>query len=476
LIYPEDGRGHGGKWGIRVSCRQTKGGSFLSTRDKGDVPVRNCIGIRRETKDETQRRAPLSPQQVSELVHRHKITVIVEPWKNRVFKDEEYEKAGAVLSTDLRRSNIIFGVKEIARRYLYDDHQYCFFSHTVKGQPGNMPMLKRIIDRRNTLFDYELVRDDNGRRLILFGDYAGYAGMIDSMWAFGKRLFWEGIKNPFTEIEYATNYQGLSAAEQAFRSLGDKIQAEGLPKSIVPFVCGFTGYGHVSKAAQHLYDLLPTEELEPDALSGFFDKRKFSDNVAYKVQFRKPDMFKHKNRSLFDAKEFKEHPERFSNRFESYVPYLSMIINGIYWEPKFPRLLTREFARTFYKNNPKPRLRVIGDITCDLEGSIELTVKITDSRNPVYVYQPLADDVKDGWEGNGPVILAVDKLPTELPQEASEAFGQTLLPFVPRLAEADYQQSFEMLTIPREFRKAVIVHRGRLTPEFKYLQQFLELT
>jgi alpha-aminoadipic semialdehyde synthase len=436
--------------------------------------VRNCIGIRRETNDETQRRAPLSPQQVSELVHRQKISVVVEPWENRIFKDEEYEKAGAILSTDLKQSNISFGVKEIAPRYLHDEHSYCFFSHTMKGQPANMPMLKRIIERCNTLFDYELVRDDDGKRLIFFGDFAGYAGMIDSIWALGERLLWEGIENPFTEIEYATKYQTLSVAEEAFRSLGEKIRAEGLPKSIVPFVCGFTGYGHVSKAAQHLYDLLPTEELEPDALSGFFDKGKFSEKVVYKVQFRKPDMFKHKTRSYFDAKEYKEHPERFSSRFERYVPYLSMIINGIFWDPQFPRLMTKEFAKALYKKNHRQTLRVIGDITCDLEGSIELTVKVTDSQNPVYVYEPLTGDVKDGWEGDGPVILAVDKLPTELPREASEAFGRTLLPFVPQLAVADYQKPLEMLSIPKEFTRALIVHRGTLTPGFKYLKKFLK--
>ena len=436
--------------------------------------MKNWIGIRKETKDETQQRAPLSPQQVSELVRRHRISVTVEPWEMRVFKDEEYEKAGANLSTDLRRSNIIFGVKEIAPRYLYDDHQYCFFSHTVKGQLTNMLMLKRIIERRNTLFDYELVKDDNGKRLIFFGDYAGYAGMIDSIWALGERLLWEGIQNPFAEIKYATNYQSLSVAEEEFRTLGEKIRAEGLPKSVVPFVCGFTGYGHVSKAAQHLYDLLPTEELEPDALSGFFDQGKFSEKVAYKVQFRKPDMFKHKIRSNFDAKEFREHPERFSNRFERYVPYLSMIINGIYWDPRFPRLVTKEFAKALYKKNHRHRPRVIGDIACDLEGSIELTVKVTDSQNPVYVYEPLTGDIKDGWEGNGPVILAVDKLPTELPREASEAFGRTLLPFVPQLAAADYEKPFEMLSIPKEFSRALIVHRGTLTPDFRYLKKFLK--
>ena len=44
-----------------------------------------CIGIRRETKDKTQSRAPLSPDQVRRLVSDHGIKVVVEPWERRVF-------------------------------------------------------------------------------------------------------------------------------------------------------------------------------------------------------------------------------------------------------------------------------------------------------------------------------------------------------------------------------------------------------
>ena len=149
-----------------------------------------------------------------------------------------------------------------------------------------------------------------------------------------------------------------------------------------------------------------------------------------------------------------------------------MMVNGIYWEPRYPRLVTIEAARRLYGGVEPPRLRVIGDITCDIDGSVQLTVKETGSENPVYVYDPLTGNVVDGWEGRGPVILAVDKLPTELPREASAAFGASLLPFVPALAAADLTLPFDRLQLPPELRPSIIAHQGRLTPSFEYLTEY----
>ncbi len=434
----------------------------------------NSIGIRKETKDKTQRRVPLAPGHVRELIRRHGMTIFVEPWTQRVFSDREYKNAGAILTSDLSKSNIVFGVKEIDPVFMEEKMPYCFFSHTIKGQPYNMAMLRHILAHKNTLFDYELVRGEDRKRLIFFGDFAGYAGMIDSFWALGRRLIWEGIDNPFARIKYASKFDGLREAREALRETGERIWKNGLPEQIVPFICAFTGYGRVSSAAQELYDLLPTVEIEAEKLLAFVRAGRFSDRVLYKVQFQKPDMFHHKKPGTrFNVEHFQKHPESYINRFEQYVPHLTMIINGIYWEPRFPRLLTKKFMKALYRSEKRPRLRVIGDITCDIDGSIELTVKETDARNPVYVYEPSSGNVRDGWEGKGPVILAVDKLPAELPREASESFGNALTPFVPELAAAKYSGPFGEVKIPEEFKKAMIVHRGVLRPRFSHLKKVI---
>jgi saccharopine dehydrogenase (NAD+, L-lysine forming) len=434
----------------------------------------NCIGIRKETKDPTQRRAPLTPDQVRELIERHGIRVLVQSCTYRIFPDELYHHAGAVITPDLHEANVIFGIKEVAPDYLLDDTAFCYFTHTIKGQAYNMPMLADLLARRDTVLDYEMIRDADGRRLVYFGNFAGYAGMIDSMWALGKRLEWEGIETPFEEIMYASQYASLCEAEQAFREIGERISREGLPESCVPFVTAFTGYGNVSKGAQAIYDMLPCEVVSPDDLHAFMRQGRFSDRKVYKVVFHESHMFRNRfEEGLFNLQEFYNHPDRYSSQFEQYLPYFSMLMNCIYWDQRYPRLVTRQYLRDAYAAAGKPRLRVIGDISCDVEGSIEATVKQTHADNPIYVYEPDTDSIVDGWEGRGPVILAVDQLPTELPKEASTAFGGMLLPFVPQLAAADYKLQLGSLPLSDELKRAIIAHGGRLTPAYAHLQEYL---
>jgi saccharopine dehydrogenase (NAD+, L-lysine-forming) len=434
--------------------------------------MRGTIGLRRETKDSTQSRAPLSPGNVRRLIGGHGLSVVVEPWENRVFGDGEYAAAGAVVSDDLSACNIVFGVKEIYPPHLADGAVYCYFSHTVKGQEYNMPMLREVLERRITLFDYEMVKDDRGRRRVFFGPYAGYAGMIDTFWALGKRLAWEKIPSPFSNVKYASAYGSLARAREALRGVGETIARDGLPPGIVPFVCGFTGYGNVSKAAQELFDLLPSETVAPADLASFMAGGKWSAKRVYKCEFRKPDLYADADGG-FDPERFNADPSPYRNRFTEYLPHLTLVVNGIYWEPRFPKLIGTADAAGLYRRGTTPRLRVIGDITCDIGGSIELTVKETNAENPVFVYDPGTGSVTDGWEGRGPVVMAVDKLPTELPREASESFGNALEPFVARLARADYSLSADRIDIPAEFRRALIAHAGDLTPDFSYLHEYL---
>ena len=122
----------------------------------------------------------------------------------------------------------------------------------------------------------------------------------------------------------------------------------------------------------------------------------------------------------------------------------------------------------------RPRLRVIGDISCDMEGAIECTVKSTEPGNPVFVYDPCADRAVDGVAGQGPVVMAVDILPSEIPREASDYFSGVLKSYVPAIATADYELPFAELALPAEIKRAVIVYQGKLTPEYAYLQEFLQ--
>lgn len=437
--------------------------------------MKNCIGIRKENKYDTERRAPLTPAQVGKLIDNYAVRVIVEPSTQRVFTEAEYQAAGAEISEDLSNCNIVFGVKEIPLDDLQPGPAYCFFSHTIKAQPYNMPMLKTILDRKITLLDYEVVTNRDGRRQIFFGNFAGYAGMLNSLWTMGQRLAAEGFKTPLADVKPAYQYDNLQAAMDAVKAVGNRIREEGLPKEVTPLVCGFTGYGQVSKAAQQIYELLPTVTIAPEDLADFVESGDHSENALYRVEFYEKDMFAPKDTSAeFDLQDYFSNPEKYKGIFEQYVPYLSMVVNGIYWTPECPRLITKSYLKALYQKNNSLRLRVIGDITCDIDGSIEMTVKSTKSNNPVYVFDPLSGETHDGVEGNGPVVMAVDILPTELPREASDFFGNALMFYLPNLAAVDFDKPFEFLEVAADFRKSIIAHAGGLAPNYKYLSNNVE--
>ncbi len=410
------------------------------------------IGIRREDKNRWERRAPLTPDHVAELT-RHGVTVAVEPSPVRVFPDEAYRAAGARILDDLSSCSVVVGVKEIPLARLNLDTAYFFFAHVTKGQPGNMPMLRRLMELGSTLVEYEKIVDERGRRLVFFGRHAGFAGMLDTLATLGRRLSHEGIDSPFASFKLAHEYADLEDAHAELARVAGVIRRDGVPEALHPLVIGFTGSGNVSKGAQEIFDQLPYEEIIPEDLPSLYSNEDLPRNIVYKVTFTRGD--------------------RFGSAIAPCLRYLTALVNGIYWEPGQPRVVTKDDLRALFASGAAPRLRVIGDITCDLNGSIEANVKITTPGDPVYVYDVASGEAISGVAGRGPVILAVDNLPCELPVDASQHFGDALLRFLPAIARCDWTRPFETLELQDEIRRAVVVHRGRLAPNYVHLERHL---
>ncbi len=434
----------------------------------------NSIAIRKENIEETEKRSPLSPQHVHKLIHEHSINVIVEPWESRHFKDDYYQQSGALISEKLDDSNIIFGVKEIPIDDLLPNKACVFFSHTIKGQSYNMPLLQAALNKKVTLMDYEKVLDDSGRRLIFFGPYAGLAGAINAIWLLGERLQLEGVDNPFSIVKQANTYNSLSEAKNALGKVKKLIEKNGLPQTGKPWVIAVTGNGTVSKGVQEIIDILPVQDITPSNFLELLHFQNFDLNTLYKVVIDCDNFVKPINpKDPFDWQDYFGYPQRYVADFAKYLPQLTVLINGIFWDKMYPKLVTKNDLKDLYSKEERPNLKIIADITCDVEGSIECNLKSTTSDNPTYVYNPFDSTIKDGIEGKGPVIMAVDKLPSELPAESTEFFGASLIPFVPALARTDFNKDFDNLEIPKEFKRAVITHQGKLTPDFEYLKKFL---
>jgi len=419
-----------------------------------------------------ERRTPLIPEHLGRLAKQLGIGFTVQSSNMRAYTDDEYRAAALPVAQELAECPLIIGLKEIPVEVLEANKTYVFFSHVIKGQSFNMPMLQRALDLGCTIVDYEKIADDRGKRLIAFGNYAGLAGMIDTLWALGQRLDVEGIESPFSQLKQASQYRDLSEAKTAIAAVGDAIASDALPDELRPLVIGIAGYGNVSKGAQEILDLLPVTELTAaDLLNG--ERREDGERSVLKVVFREEDtVLPLADGDAFELQDYYDHPERYRAAFARYLPHLTVLVNCIYWEPKYPRLISAEDVRTLYAGNP-PRLRVIGDISCDVAGGIEVTIEATEPDDPVYVYDPSTGEARSGFEGDGPLLMAVDILPSELPREASSYFSNILKDFVPALVAADYGVSFEALDLPDELKRAVICHRGALTPDYQYIETYL---
>ncbi len=298
--------------------------------------------------------------------------------------------------------------------------------------------------------------------------------MIESLVSLAQRLEYEGRKTPLLALKHAYEYASLAEAKKHLTEIGETIAKEGMGDHRDPVIIGLAGYGNVSKGCQEILSCLPMKEISPDELDTVSSATVDEVGHLVKVVFKESDMVETKSPDAqFVLQDYYQRPQNYRGVFKKFLPNLDVLMNTIYWEEKYPRLVTKKWAKANYGPDKTPRLRVIGDISCDIDGSIELTVKAPYPDKPCFVYDPASQSVTDGVEGIGPVIMSVDNLPCELPLESSEHFSSVLHSMVGPLAQADWASDFEGLHLPSYLKKAVITHRGSLTPNFRYLKEFL---
>ncbi|MBN1302759.1 MAG: hypothetical protein JW995_16190 [Melioribacteraceae bacterium] len=429
--------------------------------------MNKLIGIRREDKNIWERRVPLVPEHVKKLYEEYNIQTVLQPFARRAFSESEYKEVNAIFSEDLSDCPIILAVKEIPLNFVMPDKTYIFFSHTIKGQHYNMPLLKELIDKKCTLIDYECIKNSEGKRVVFFGHFAGVAGMIDALHGYGLRLKNLGIENHLAEIKPAYEYKDINEAREHIKAVSRKIKTDGLPDEKAPYIFGFMGYGNVSKGAQEIFDLLPFEEIDPSEIS---ELKRLDKILFYKTVFKEEHLVRPiKPGDKFELQDYFDNPQKYESRFEEFLPYLSLVVNCIFWDENYPRFITKHYLNS----NQHLRLDLICDITCDINGAVEITYKSTGSDNPAYTYDPSNGEFTDGFAGRGIVNIAVDNLPTELPRDSSIEFSNALYPFIEGIVNADMSLKFDDVNYPEEIKNAVIVYKGELTPAFNYLQKLL---
>lgn len=451
--------------------------------------MKNIIGIMREgISKRGEQRVAITPKYAKEIVNwGHKL--IVQSAKHpktseikRAFADKEYKLAGAEISEDLSKAKVIFGLKEIHTTRLLPNKVYYTFSHTHKGQIKNRTMLKKLVEFDSTLVDYELITDEKDNREITAFTYnAGYAGMVDTLWTLGKRLKLFGIENAFDLVPQAVEGQDLLSVKNILKKVGKIIERDGTPKNIPPIVVCFLGKGKTAHGAREIFDLLPHDDIKLSDLENVY--KSGSRKKVYALQIRTDEIYRLKKDKMFAAENYNKlnafekrnfylaNSNYFKSNLDTVLPYITVLMNCVTWTPDYPRSVTKKLMKEIYLKSKT--LIAIGDITCDPNGSIEFS-KETWIDNPVYIYNPNDESLKDGFEGNGIAVMAVTNLPCEFSADASTQFSENLFPFLKDIVSANYKDSMHDSNLPEEIKRAVIMWKGRFTKKYSYMKEYIE--
>ena len=476
---------------------------------------RHVVAIRREDASIWERRAPLAPYHVEQLTKRG-VRILIQPSNRRAYPLQSYIRAGAEAKEDISEAPVILGVKQVPIDQLLPGKTYCFFSHTIKAQEANMPLLDAVLDKNIRLIDYERMVDENDQRVVAFGKYAGYAGMINILHGLGLRLLALGHHTPFMHIGPAHNYRNVGSAKQAIRDAGYEIALGKLPRSIGPLTFVFTGSGNVSQGAQEVFAELPIEFVDPQDLQEVAEKGSTS-KIYGTVVTRADHLVRKKSAparadaepNWVDLDEYGQHPERYYSNFSKRIaPFASVIINGVYWPPNAPRLLTIPDAKrlqqpvkaleraagqhdlTLYEDREsraartsQQQLQSIGspslphrlialcDISADPGGSIEFMHDCTTIDNPFYLYDAEENSPSEqSFAGKGFLICSIDNMPTQLPLESTDMFGNLLFPYIMDIVQSDAGRPVDEEKFSLPVRSAIIASNGKLQPNYEYIQ------
>lgn len=365
-------------------------------------PIR--IGILRELKVPTDNRTPLSPEQCAQLLRAYpQLEIVVAPSPLRCFDDQSYSNAGISLQSDLSNCDILLGVKEVPADALIPNKTYLFFSHTKKKQAYNQGLMQALIKKHIRMIDYECLTHEDEQRVIGFGLFAGIVGAHNSLKTYGQK---------FQAFD-------LPAAHQlgSYQALIETYHNTKLP----PLKIVVTGSGKVAAGILEIMAHFDIDAVEPiDFLNNQYDYPVYT-------HLKGASLYAHKETGSFNRSDFHHHPEAYTCKFAPFTKVADILMNGIYWDHKIDRLFAPEAIQA-----ADWRLSVIGDITCDAQGSVPINLGASTIADPVYgIDRASGQKVAPHMPGTSTIdVMAVDNLPNELAKDASQYFGAQLMKFI----------------------------------------------
>ncbi|MEM9686611.1 MAG: NAD(P)-dependent oxidoreductase [Bacteroidota bacterium] len=396
------------------------------------------FGIIKERKNPPDRRVALSPQACTEVLKQFpEATIKVEPSVIRVYKDEAYQEVGIEVSTAMADCDVLLGIKEVPVDTLIPDKTYFFFSHTIKKQPYNRALLQAVLEKNITLYDYELIARPNGERLVAFGRYAGIVGAYNGLRAYGLRF--NGFELP--KAETLPDQQALIAALRVIQLSDMKIL--------------LTGTGRVGNGAKEMLDAMDIKQVDVEA----YLQQEFREPVYCQIDAL--DYNKRKDGKQYDIKDFYANAEAYVPDFFRFAKVSDLFIAGHFYGDGAPFLFTGEEAK-----DPEFNIKVVADISCDINGPVASTIRASTIEDPLYGYDPQTGTEVAFNAENAITVMAVDNLPCELPKDASDSFGAMFVQhIIPAFFNGDASGILERACMARD---------GKLTGRYSYLQDYVD--
>ena len=395
------------------------------------------IGVLKEEKVPADKRVPLTPKQCRLLLDTYlDIEISVKSSAIRCFSDSMYIAEGIDVVDDLNDCDVLIGVKEVPKESLIANKTYLYFSHTIKEQSYNRGLLLKMMELNISMVDYEVLRNRQGIRLLGFGRYAGIVGAYNGFLTYG-------LKSGKYNLKAAHNCEDRIEMESEMSKI--KLSNE---KFIV------TGNGRVGNG---IMEIMEESNIREVSKSDFLTKT-FNEAVFVHLNFM--DYNVKKDGSSAVKQEFYSNPELFKSSFMDYAIHADIFIAGHYYSSGSPYLFTRQDAKSLDFN-----LKVVADVSCDINGPVACTIKPSTISNPIYGYDKQTEQEVDFRNEDAIAVMAVDNLPCELPKDASEDFGNEMMyKILPSLIISDDEQ---IIT------NATICKAGDLTQNFEYLRNYV---
>ncbi len=395
------------------------------------------FGIIRERKNPPDRRVVLSPEACQKVVDSFpKAQIIVEPSTIRAYDDDSYRQLGIPVENAVENCDVLLGVKEVPIDALIPNKKYFFFSHTIKKQPYNRDLLRAILEKNIELYDHEVITDKKEQRLVAFGRYAGIVGAYNGFRAYG-------LKYDLFQLPKANALPDQQALISELKKLK-------LPNIKVLL----TGRGRVGNGSREMLDGMGMRRVN---VSEYLEEE-FNEPVY--CQIDAGEYNKRKDGVRGNKADFFAHPEEYKSNFFRFTKVTDFYIAGHFYGQGAPYLYTREDAK-----NPDFKIKVVADVSCDIDGPIASTIKPSTIADPIYGYDPKSESETDFMNPDAIAVMAVDNLPCELPRDASEGFGEA---FVKNVIPAFFNNDKDGI-----LQRARMTQNGKLTERYSYLQDYV---